>query len=515
MRKKLQQIITKNFKNKKKKPNNIELLDFEEEVEVLNTKEESKILKIFRRPLKKLSHKNKLIADKELILIIIISLFIIATMLTIKIFIVLNQKITKEEEFLNNIYNQDQLIRIKKNDKYGYIDSKGKIKIKIKYDEASNFIGKYALVKEDKKYKIINEQGQTKLKSNNKIEYVDSIQYWIVDYKLYNTKLEQISNDNLKVKSTNKSYLIWSDLNSEEIGIMNSKGEKTYSYKLEDKESYINVQSIEDETSKENYCIINIDNKKYAILNCETGEEIYEYQENKIVLKENNIYEVISQKSNEVIESIYINKNKIVYSAKSNESLKYYGTYIQIRDASKPYNERYSYLIVKNDKITTTRPETNKINTWEELTNYKKISCQNQTLYGLTYKEKEILECNWQDIQYFNINLYKYLKYQNKNYILGKKDDKWQIINLNNEKVIKKFNTTSIVTNENSTFIYYKDKKTSERTIYNLLTKKTLSVKEDQNSINLYQNYITVKDKENKELRYYNNNLKLIYTEKL
>ena len=82
-------------------------------------------------------------------------------------------------------------------------------------------------------------------------------------------------------------------------------------------------------------------------------------------------------------------------------------------------------------------------------------------------------------------------------------------------KIVKKFNTTFIVTDGNSTFMYFKDKKNSSRKIYNLITKKTLSIKEDSQKINLYTNYITIKDPETKELRYYNNNLKLIYKEKI
>lgn len=515
MKKKIPQVLKNKFKsiNKKrsKKNKEIETLSLEEEIEVLTPTKSKKI----NIPLKHLSNKNKKISEKELIYIIIISLVILTIMLSVKIFININKKISQEEQFLNNLYNQNRLIRVRKNNKYGYIDTKGKIKIKIKYDEASDFYGKYALVKEKEKYKIITEEGQTKIKSNKKIEYIENLQYWIIDDNLYNITLDKLSNDNLKIKSTNDSYLIWIDQANKETGIMNSKGEKTYTYALKNEEKNIYVESVEEEFEKHNYCIVNINNQKYGILNCETGEEIYKYQENKIVLKEKNIYEIFSSKTNKLKETIYIHNNKIIYSAPSNITLKHYDTYIQIRDSSKPTNERYSYLNTKNNKISNEKPDTIKMSNWEKITNYKKTDCNNKTLYGLTYKDKEILECKWQEIQTLDIKLYKYLKYNNKNYILAKKDDKWQIINLENKKIVKKFNTTFIVTDGNSTFMYFKDKKNSSRKIYNLITKKTLSIKEDSQKINLYTNYITIKDPETKELRYYNNNLKLIYKEKI
>ena len=49
---------------------------------------------------------------------------------------------------------------VKKGDKYGYIDKKGKEVIKLKYDDASDFSEGIAPVREGDSWYIINKKGK-------------------------------------------------------------------------------------------------------------------------------------------------------------------------------------------------------------------------------------------------------------------------------------------------------------------------------------------------------------------
>ena len=124
------------------------------------------------------------------------------------------------------------------------------------------------------------------------------------------------------------------------------------------------------------------------------------------------------------------------------------------------------------------------------------------------------LPCEWEDLEYLEVRLYKYLKANKKEYIYGEKDDKWYLISIPEKKAIFEFNASRISKKEESTFVYYTDKDTSNKKVYNLLTNKSLNVDSEQ-YLTVYSNYITVKDYSDKILKYYNTNLECIYKENL
>ena len=67
---------------------------------------------------------------------------------------------------------------------------------------------------------------------------------------------------------------------------------------------------------------------------------------------------------------------------------------------------------------------------------------------------------------------------------------------------------------QDTTFMTYTDKDTKELKIFNLIAGKTLSVKDDDNIYDYYHsNYVQIKDKNTDEIKYYNTDLELIYTE--
>ena len=79
---------------------------------------------------------------------------------------------------------------------------------------------------------------------------------------------------------------------------------------------------------------------------------------------------------------------------------------------------------------------------------------------------------------------------------------------------VTKLNTTSIYKDDESLFIYYYDNDTGDIKVHNLLTNKELTTSDDY-SVYLYSNYVKVKDYSTSTTKYYNNDAKLIYTEKI
>lgn len=464
---------------------------------------------------------NKKFNKKVLLLIICCLLVIIIALL------VYYKCFGKKDLDKTLIFDDDTLIKVEKDGKYGYINSDGKFVLDPIYKDATNFQGNYAMVKttanvngtESEVYQLIDNKGNVKAQSEypTDIEYISEYNIWVINKQLYNSSLKKLSSDKVKVEYQNYGYLSWEDVNEKSAGIMNTSGKVTYTYNYENGEDYLFVTpSYTNSTLSERYCITNINNKKYAIVNCDTGKLVYDYTENYISDQDNNIFQVSKSNLWEFISLVYVQDNKIAYQTNSkNVDLIYYDAgYVQIRDEDKDYDNKYSFLDVKTGNISSTRPSSNsdtnvnhETNEWEELTGITKKSCGNG--FGLVKGEKEILPCEWNSIDYFGTLLYQYLTSKGKDYVMAKKDQKTYIVDLKKGKSVVEFNSSSIQDNKTSTFIYYKDSSTNEIIIYNLITGKTIKI-DSQNKLIVYPNYITIE--ENNKTNYYNTNLKLIYS---
>ncbi len=427
---------------------------------------------------------------------------------------------------INVIFDDDALIRVKKDDLYGYIDSEGNFVIDPVYKDATRFQGGFAIIKTTAKvngrdqevYQLIDKKGNAKAqaKYSTDIEYISEYNIWVINDQLYNSTLKKISSDKVKVKYEKYGYLSWEDVEKKSAGIMNTSGKVTYTYKYQNDEDYFALKpSNIDLTLTERYCVININNEKYGIVNCNTGKLIYDYTKNFISSEDYNIFEISNHSTWETINEIYIQNNKIAYQTNDkNIDLKYLLGCIQIEDKNKNYSNRYSYLDIKTGKISSTRPSSSNqilLDEWEILTGITKKSCSNG--YGLVKGDKEILPCEWDNINYFGTSLYQYLTSKNKNYVMANKDDKSYIVNLKNGKIVAEFDTSYIYDREDSTFIYYKNSSKSEIAFYNLITGKELKVEYTNDSFGVNSNYITILD--NNKRNYYNINLKLIYSEEV
>lgn len=466
--------------------------------------------------------------------IIVAIIAVLAVVAAIVGFILLspNSEEKKEKEIINSMFDPNKLIKVKgTNGKYGYIDSTGKFVLEAKYDTATKFYGDYAIVRtevevdgiETSVYQVIDQKGNVKKQGAISIKYLEDLDMWLIDNELYNSSMKLISPKNVKVDEADENYFVWVNSTENTGGIMNEKGKITYTYKFQSGETYINIDPSEiDESLKERYCRVNVENEKYAIVNCDTGVVVQDYITKYIAVSDDNIFTINKENSYEDESKIYIQGDKVAYQTTDpgNVRITHYPGYLYIRDNTKTYNTgMYSYLHLDTLEIKDKRPETTtsddddeEVDEWEKYTGYSSIYQNGK--YGLSNGEAISLPAEWDSLKYVEINLYKYLKQSKKDYIYGEKDDSWFLIDLSTKKPIKEFKTSYINQSSDTSFMYYTDKETSNKVVFNIISGNTLSV-ESGTYLTTYSNYVTIKDYGNKTLKYYNTNLEHIYTESL
>ena len=410
-----------------------------------------------------------------------------------------------EKDKIDAIFNPEQLIKVKKDDKYGFIDTEGNVKISTKYEYATDFKGKYAVVRSEVEtdgltktvYQIIDNKGKVQKEAKTKIEYIEENDSWIIDEELYNNKMKKISPEGVRVDHKEDKYYLWVNSKENTGGLMNEKGKQIYTYNFKSGETsiYVTIPSI-DESQKERYCVVNVE-RKYGVINCDTGVVVREMAEERISSNTDNIF-TVKDSSYDFKEKFYVQNDKVMYSTTNEEmSVYYYPGYLSLRDGTvTDWRDRYSYFDLKTGEVVKEQPSSTDeddkedeedLNSWEKETNNKYFTCSDG--YGLMNNDVITLPCQWDSLEYLDLDLYKYLKANKKDYIYGKNDGKWYLIDLAQKKAIVEFNTSYLTKREQTTFIYYTDDASDTRKVYNLLSNKSLSIDKDKtltvNSITL------------------------------
>ncbi|MBQ7239857.1 MAG: WG repeat-containing protein [Bacilli bacterium] len=433
---------------------------------------------------------------------------------------------SNEDKMLEALFNEDAPIQIKQDGKYGFIDTDGKIIIQPEFSYASDFYGNYAIVgnsedayKKDDAFKIIDKKGNVKMTSSSvsRIEYIPEYSVWVIDSHLYNSNLSLITNEDVKVEYEDYGYLSWINDKAKSAGIMTTFGEVTYTYKFNNDETYLSIKVSDNDLSlKSRYCIINVENEKNAVVNCDSGKVVVDFTDKYITDEDDNIFEINDKDTFDTEKVIYIQNDKIALEMNGDDIEFRYNSngYITIYDESKDYGEKYSYYDLATGKTSTDEPSgssssySSYISEFEEFSKLKKFSCDEG--YGIKNGEEIVVPCGWNSIDFFDVYLYKYLVSKDKNYFIGYKDDKTYIYDINKKKVVIELNTKYVSSYSSSVLISYKDKETNKTIILNLLTLKSESF-DSSLDVDVETNYFTVT--ENGKKNYYNLSFKKIYTE--
>ena len=224
--------------------------------------------------------------------------------------------------FIHNV-NADiiNLIKIVEKEKVGYINNEGNVIVKPKYLYGSDYYKGYAIVKNyNNLYGIIDGKGDTEISFGN-----------IFSANLYGNRyiVSKFTNDGLKmglldsslkevtrIKYDNLSYSksgIFMYTYNDTMGVMNNDGKEIYSYKVDevdDKNISVEVSNVDSKTSDATYAKIKI-NSSSTIINILTGNEVYKYTLDDIMVLDNNVFYIKNETGNN--KYFIIKDDRIIY----------------------------------------------------------------------------------------------------------------------------------------------------------------------------------------------------------
>lgn len=462
--------------------------------------------------------------SKTILIVCIIALIVVTLLIggfiiyKHKTNVILNDELAK--------YNDSNvLIPIKKDKKYGYINTDGKVVVKPLYKNVYVYSDKYVVVKNslgtsnnDKEaYQLIDFEGNIKMSSKSESDFIYNNKYktWYINDTIYDKNLKKITDDNIIInKSTNNNYYSWINKSKTEGGIIRADGKITFTYKFKNLSNpgiYVETSNLEDGELKEMYCIVNNLYKEYAVVNCNTGKIIYDFTNYNIRTVHNNIFDVFDGSISNHVLSFYAESEKIIYkSTDKNSKIAYRKGYLIIYE-----NNDYVYYDVKNNKKLDKPPkvyenllELSDQDEFEYFTGISESNCDNGKK-NLNKDGKELLSCEWSYFRYININLYKYLLTKKKNYIIAIKDMNYYIVDIDKNQIVSNLDASYILDDE-TPFIIYSEKDTKKDLVYSLISNEKIEISSDSS---YEKNTVYLKVTTNGKSKYYNNKLKLIYSE--
>ena len=473
----------------------------------------------------------------KIIKIILIALAAVAVLIggyfAIKYFFLDNSKSAIENKALELKYAQDRPIAIKKGKLYGFIDTEGKTIIEPKYDAVvEDFHGNFAIVYneddssdtsyfdyDDRNYFVISKSGEEKFQANYRgnIEYFEDYNAWIINSRLYDEKLNPITEENNSISYVDNGYVSFRNNTDDTFGVMDMKGNVKYTKKIPEGDSFISADLDDRDSSlKEVYGVLTLRDGKDAIVNFETGKVVYDYGQKNVIVEEDNIFKLYDNDKPDEDQKIYVANDKIVFETDKNAiiDLEFYSLKDQILRVEYNYSNKYKYYDIKNNQLQDTPPAGSSSSNYSpdiiELEfGYKEMSCNGKK--GIVKGEEIILPCDYMEISFINSNVFKYIRNKTgKEIVATFNDGKYFAIDLKSKAVLKEFNEGYLNYSQSSVFLFNDTYRDNPITVYNMLNNKSSDFDKDS-EMEYYTNYFTV-EKDGKKA-YYNGDFKKIYEE--
>ncbi len=347
-----------------------------------------------------------------------------------------------------------------------------------------DWYGKFGIIY-DSVNKIIDNNGQELFSSDKKIKFLNKTNTWIYNNTLFSNNNEVYNADKIiSIDSDNNKYFLAKK--NDKLIILDNKGtvkyEKTISESIKDIEGEMgSIYAIP-------YALINYNNF-YAIINPENGKVVLDFVEKDLEKKDNIFYTDD--------KTYFVKDDKIAITIdKKVRNIEISKKYIALD------NDVYDTdtLSLANPNIYISEDSID-----EAYTKLERTACR--VGYGLKYKDKEILDCTYDNIIYFDNNINTNLLSSNKLYVITYKDDTYQLYDVINNKVV----IDEILDYEkDSQFIQIA--KGEELYIYNVILNSE-SLNKYSDNVELGYNYYAFL-REGK-IYYYNSDNKLIYEGKI
>jgi len=126
---------------------------------------------------------------------------------------------------------EEGMVPIKQGDKWGYLNTEGKLAIQVKYDRVTDFNGGYATVQNDDQYMVLDKQGKENLVDGAAVE-VRSFSESLAPYRAADKKFGFIGTDGkiaIPAKFESVGYFVnglaWAKESEKSLGYINTKGE--------------------------------------------------------------------------------------------------------------------------------------------------------------------------------------------------------------------------------------------------------------------------------------------------
>ena len=384
------------------------------------------------------------------------------------------------------ILNPDNYIAVLKDNRYGYIDSNGKLKIDYQYLNAEDFVGDYSKVEQENGCAVINKKGTVLFTASdcNNISYYEKDARWIINGKMYDYEMNPIQRDFNMISYQYDDLYTFFNEKEKKFGLMNAKGKILFAMNSDDVSFYkVDVDSA-DSIFVGTYGVLQV-NQKYMLFHILTGKIIIQFSDNPIVSLGNNIFEI--QTSNGSY-AIYVEENRILYQTEIGEKLSFYNVVdkiLQITGKTTSYYdlENQAYL----DSVSNIT-EQYASSEFEAKTSYHMIKQDGK--YGLIYgvnQKKQVLPCEYEQIVYLDHTLYDYIHDQTgKNLIVLVRDNQMILFDLAHQHIVTTFPISTIMTNYESTFVLFSGE---ESILYNFLSNKKITVTDD---VSIFHNYVKI-----------------------
>ena len=435
-----------------------------------------------------------------------------------------------EKAAVKTLLDPKKPVLVEKSGKYGYVSHKGKVLIEPKYSEATEFYGNYAIVKVDDAeydytYQIINQKGKEQLKEDviGQPTYDPEFGTWIIDYRLYNSKLKPITKEGISVFEMASGYYSYSNYDQERSGIMNAKGKSLWDWKhssfygdlsesmYDDKDLYVAVKSYDDDTE--------------VVVSLKKGKIVYElenYKRDNIHAESNGIFTIKDEDSYDTKTWLYFKDGKLKYETSDSkiEDVEVYDDEKQILELYYGYNDdyerEYKYYDVKAKEFVTDVEDKDDYDDDEDLDLYELTygfkPFESSDKYGIMSGDKILVSSKYDDVEFISYAPFLYMKeFKHKELVLFEKDDKMILYDIKKNKEISTFDASSATTYEASSFIKltkYEDYDVEGYIVYNLITGKMKEYDEDA-ELEFGSNFY--KEKNGSKDIYYNTNMEQIY----
>ena len=353
---------------------------------------------------------------------------------------------------------------------YRYVSPEdGSTVINGRYSYAERFYGQYAKVAisfEDGAvdYGVIDRQGEMKIKSSigeGGVRYVLDVGAWIVDGRLYNGKLEAVSEDGSTVVYAGGGFFLASSKDDKAGNVLDRNGKKAFGCTAQDCKVFPN----ELVDTNDRYTAVVRDGEKSLLIDLSKGSVIYESDgDNYVTPVRRGLFAV--KTDGFVLEKyLFAYDGKLKYEINGDSIITNLNNHNIFEITSGDDNNKARYLDIHNGDIHESRNDVVPDVRLYNFSNYLIQRCDNGLL-GLSASNQKLASCSYYDVQILPENVYRYFsEYEDEDLVLAVSEDKTVLHDIKSGSERAKFNG-DVDFVENSPYIHVTQK--SEDMVYSM-----------------------------------------------